>query len=716
MNLTKFLKSSEFSKAVLMGIAITVPLIAGIATGYLDLGIAICLGAFWSAPSDVKGSFRNKVYGVLIATGLITFITFIVGYLPISLWYVVPILGVMAFAIGYLAVYGFRASLISFSGLLALVLSFAQTGEGLEVYERALLVASGGIWYVLLITVWHFINPDEHTRELFADTYELTAKLLKVRAQLVDPGSNAGDLQNELLKIQAELIDKHETLRDTIIPRSKHSRNAHIKDQRFFIFVELVEILEMAIANPVNFAKMNAVLVKYPAFIGKFQDLIMGMSTQIKNLGKNTATKKIQQNNAMLDAAFSDLKKAIVALNESSTTKDTDGEIFLIIKNFAAYQKRQFEKIKRLQWLLANKDDAQVEAVERETAQRFLSFQDFSLRLLQKNFNFRSPAFRHALRLALAVMLGYTLGNLLRVQNPYWILLTIIVIIRPSYGLTKNRFKQRIIGTFIGAGIATVFVLLVDNPYVYGAVAVVALVIAFTRLQSNYRTAATFITIAIITIYALIEPDVFGVIQYRIIDTLIGATISLAAVSWLWPFWGYRGVKKQIRNSIVANIEFLNQIAEHYASDRKEIPVIYSLARKNAFTEVANLSNAYQEMAQEPKSKQKNMEEVYEYVVLNHTFLSSLSSLSAYVKNNKTAGIPEVFTTAIPGIHHHLENTMQLLRGKVALQSKTDAVPAKPSLSSEASPNNFQEIYLIGEQLAWMRSLSCKMEELAGKI
>jgi uncharacterized membrane protein YccC len=48
--------------------------------------------------------------------------------------------------------------------------------------------------------------------------------------------------------------------------------------------------------------------------------------------------------------------------------------------------------------------------------------------------------FRHSLRLTIAIVFAYLLGFFFDIQNTYWIL-TVIVIMRPSYGLTKERSK-----------------------------------------------------------------------------------------------------------------------------------------------------------------------------------------------------------------------------------------------------------------------------------
>jgi uncharacterized membrane protein YccC len=56
---------------------------------------------------------------------------------------------------------------------------------------------------------------------------------------------------------------------------------------------------------------------------------------------------------------------------------------------------------------------------------------------------------------------------------------------------------------------------------VYAVLAFVSLVFAFALIQQNYKFAAALITISIIFVYS-INPDAFEVIQYRVIDTVIG--------------------------------------------------------------------------------------------------------------------------------------------------------------------------------------------------
>ncbi|MDX1542295.1 MAG: FUSC family protein, partial [Christiangramia sp.] len=119
----KFLRSTDFSKAIVLTIAIVLPIAIFSSSGNLEIGISLAMGCLLSSPSDVPGSFKHKVLGILFATLLGSLSFLIAGYASSSLWTVIPMLLIMMFGVSYLSVYGFRASLVTFSGLLAVVLS-----------------------------------------------------------------------------------------------------------------------------------------------------------------------------------------------------------------------------------------------------------------------------------------------------------------------------------------------------------------------------------------------------------------------------------------------------------------------------------------------------------------------------------------------------------------------------------------------------------------
>src|SRR5690606_33473962 len=86
--------------------------------------------------------------------------------------------------------------------------------------------------------------------------------------------------------------------------------------------------------------------------------------------------------------------------------------------------------------------------------EKFLTPQHYRFSTLIENLNFSSSIFRHATRLTLTLLIGYILGQILPLQNEYWILMTLVVIMKPDYGLTKSRSFSRVYGTIIGGIIA----------------------------------------------------------------------------------------------------------------------------------------------------------------------------------------------------------------------------------------------------------------------
>jgi len=728
--LGEFLKSTDISKAVIIGIAVTVPIILGLLSGYFEVGLALCFGAFWSSPSDVSGSQRHKRYGIIFSAVLVMVISFIGGYLKYETWLSLPILGILGFGIAFLSVFGFRASLISFSGLLALVLSFAHDSQELEIYQYALLIGVGGLWYLLLTTLWYQINPKRQTEKILSKTFLLTSQFLETRGKLVGPGNDRNQLQSHLFELQGKLTEQHATLREILIQSRRSSGRSRYKGKRLLVFVQLVEMLETAIANPVNYGKMDALFKEHPEFVEHFQSLIFEMAKELQRIGKAATDPKKISENKLLSDCFQQVQDEIYSFGTSYGPKDYEG--FLMLQNFLQYQELQFEKLKRIQWLLGESYLASEEFIDQKVSRRFLVSQDYNPKLLVRNLSFRSNIFRHSLRLAVTLMVGYLIGNLFPLQNPYWILLTVIIIMRPSYGLTKTRTKDRIIGTLLGGAIATGMVFLIQDAYVYGALGIVSLVIAIAMLQKNYKASATFITLSVIFIYAILQPDVLTVIQYRILDTLLGAGLSFIAILWLWPTWSYVAINDDIEKSVRANKEFLHRITLYYQTKGK-IPTSYTISRKNAFLETSNLSSAFQRMAQEPRSKQKNLDKIYELVELNHAFLSSLASFSTYIQHHKTTEASELFKIATNKIDENLGHVLTSLIGEfsrntplISTDDETffkEQLPAFPASRKESAPDEGlqpdrgdQEAHLIWEQLRWLFSLSATMLKVTSSI
>jgi hypothetical protein len=91
---------------------------------------------------------------------------------------------------------------------------------------------------------------------------------------------------------------------------------------------------------------------------------------------------------------------------------------------------------------------------------QFVSHQDIDAKIFWDNFSWKSNTFRHAVRVAFATTLGFVVSEFSAFGHGYWIMLTIIVILKPAYRLQKkeqgpavgNYYRSRYRGDHFVAG------------------------------------------------------------------------------------------------------------------------------------------------------------------------------------------------------------------------------------------------------------------------
>jgi len=500
------------------------------------------------------------------------------------------------------------------------------------------------------------------------------------------------------------------------------------------IFTELIDILELAIANPVDYEKFDSVFKKHKEKTEAFQQLVFEIANHLEHISKVIRKEEKLKENTKIPEILKNIDRHIdyyrILVGLPKARKGT-----LMLLNLKNYQEKQVQNVIAIERVLNNyrKND---EILSDKEANRFITPQDYDFKKLTENFSFNSPIFKHSLRLAIVVLVGFAIGKSLSMQNPYWILLTIIIIMRPSFGMTKSRSIHRVVGTLIGAAIASIVILITQNTTVYAVIAVISLPLAFSLVQLNFRNAAVFVTINVIFVYALFEPNILSVIQFRILDTLIGASLAFASNYVLWPTWQFQNIQEDFIKAIASNQHFLKQVAIFYR-EKGAVSTTYKLSRKAAFLAIGDLNAAFQRMSQDPKSKQVELSTIYEIVVFNNTFLSSLTALGTFIKNNKTSDVPSEFNIYVENICSNLEQAKQIFGKSVDIKSvnstnvenakkvydayfenlsqKRDQEIAMGEEHSQATGAKLKETLLVSEQLKWLYKLSEKLITSAKK-
>jgi uncharacterized membrane protein YccC len=723
-----FLKSSHFDRGIRLGVGIVVPFAVLYFFGYFEYAPAVVVGTLLNAPGDIPGSIKRKVNAILVSIGLTMVITAIILFSKPFLPLLLVTIAVISFFVSLISVYGFRASLVSFSGLLAMVLAFAiQKETAYEIFVQVSLMGVGGLWYLVVSFIFQKLAPKKDQNQLLSDTLLLIGKYLKLRAKLLTKKTKRDALLKKTFILQHQINEKHETLRETLLTERKRSGRSRYEEKQLLILVSSINIFELIEAKHLDYKMIDRIF-------GKRKEFLKASKKLNKIMGNHTIrlSELLIQNDEIPTKDV--LLKALSKTNESITNYIDSVKLpearegALVLKNLFDYQEQLLEEIRAIRGVMANVKHANKVSLKRQNSSQFLTLQEYRLNVLVQNFSLNSKLFRHSLRFAIAIVFAFLLGYLFDIQNTYWILLTIVVIMRPSYGLTKERSKDRIIGTLIGAAAAIGIVLVTQNVVVYSVLAIVSLILAFSLIQQNYKSAAALITISIVFVYSLINPDAFEVIQYRVIDTVIGSAIAVIANYVLLPSWEADNLKQVLMNALKMNRKYLLATQAFYQNTSKhKLP--YNLARKEAFLAISNLNAAFQRMTQDPKSKQKEFELIYEIVTLNQTMISAIASIGNFIHNHKTTPASIDFNVLIKKIagtlqmsfdsleHTKIKNKVaeetveyaqeKLLGKYVQLSNLRDENIKQGNTELDTQTlHGLQEAYLITNHLDWLKSLS----------
>lgn len=729
----RFTDNTNFTKAVIVTVAAVLPVLILSQFGLFEVGFTVAIGVFLAYPADIPSNLKHRARGLLVATLIIAGCNLLVNLLHPIPWLFYPIITALVFFLSMISVYGQRATMVSFSGLLAVALATGHIRTGWEIFSGAGLVLCGGLIYTSISVIFNYLSPHRYTELQIADCLRLTAKYMKLRGDLWDADADRAKIIEKQLYLQVEINTIHENLREILIRNNDNAGTSTRTRKMLLVFLYLMEILELALSTSFDHSKLQDKFKGHTKVLDTYQNLAYNLASTLKKISKSLENRKKYIPKHQL---LKDLEAFENAINEYELklgTQDASEGVWML-SNMLHYAEKQVGKIKIIERTFTPNSELKDLRGRDKDLEKFVTPEHYAFSTLKNNLGFSSTIFRHSLRLTITIALGFIVGMIFPLQNVYWILLTIVVIMRPGYGLTKERSYQRIIGTVTGGIIAFVFLMFVTNSIVIGTLSIMCMMLGYTFTAVNYRIGATFVTIYVVFIYSMLNPDIIHVIQYRIVDTAVGALLAFGANYFFWPSWEFINQPGFIKKSIEANRDYLNEISLLY-NKKGTVTTSYRLARKNAFIEIGNLMSSYQRMTQEPKSKQKQLQQVYKLAVLNHTLLSSLASLGTYIQSHKTTQASEAFNVVVRTVTKNLEHAIALINLDASAELNLDENNRELAMrftelknmrarelqevhltAEEEFKLRMQEAQLVIEQLVWLNSLSEKIVKAAKQL
>lgn len=624
-----FLYSYHFSTGLRTTISVVVPSVVCAAMGQLATGILVSLGALATALSDVPGTALHKRNGILIAIGFIFFTalgTGLMAHYPLlmTLW-------IMAccFGNGMLLVYGNRGGNIGIACLLVMVSVLGEPPKTpLLALTYSLQILAGGLWYGFLALLLWQIRPYLIVQQALGECIMETARYLELRAGFYTQDAPLDDVYKAVLEQQVVVNEKQEAVRELLLKRrSAQQGSTSLNKSMVLIFLDIVDLQEQIMASQTDYHALHDTFGD-AGILDKFHSLILEFAGELRGIGSSLAAGQRSMPKANLRYEIEKVQRAIADIRKTlPTVKERTRLISLtsILHNLQDMAQRVYNLHR-----LTRQERVKDETIDpRLQLSSFTTRNRYDLETLRDNLTFNSHIFRHAIRVSLATVTGYLLGQVLHLERVYWVLLTIVVILKPGFGITKARSYQRIIGTLTGALFAAGVLFLTTNNTVIFIVMLICILGAYSFMTQQYTLSVFFVTPFIIFLLHFLHPAHLQHVWLRVLDTFIGGGIAFMANLLLWPTWERAYLPSHLAKMVKDNKRYFEQVMRLYAQQPFELND-YKLARKDTYVSAANLMAAFQRMLSEPKSKQQHASQVYHLVVLNHSVMSHIAALANY--------------------------------------------------------------------------------------
>ena len=671
-DIQRFLFGQHFADGLRMAVLILLPALLCSYLGYFDIGMTISIGALGVSISDIPGPAHHKRNAMLSACGLTFIISLLTGFLRMNAFVMGASLTFFAFFFAMFTMYGARAGFLGTSILLLMVLQMDKDLDPLHILYNSLYLTAGAVWYTAVSLLILSLFPYTAAQRALGECIRETAAYMGLRALLYDNSVPLDKAFTRLIAQQVIINDKQNEVRELLFKNKKIMRQSSRKARAMILtFDEVIDLYE----------KISASHIDYAAIRERYEEmgLLKKVSTAISEmaLALDTAGAGIQYNIRIENDTDIDTPIARLSDEINSIVREEDEPVLdSLLTNIQNMHRvvRDMQHYFTENYPLLNSDNRTLEH------SRFVSHQILDPKLFRFNLSFDSLTFRHSLRMALACLVGFILAkSVMHGRHTYWLLITIIFVLKPAFSLTRERNIQRIAGTLIGGVIGVAILSFIHSTTLLFICMFVCMLLTYSFQRHKYLIAVVFMTPYILILFHFMHVGLVEVAKERVIDTVLGSVIALIAGYLILPDWESDQIMKNMANMLRANQRYLLWLKN--SLNGVTIPLTdYKLIRKDVYVSTSNLSAALQRMLSEPKRTQKNSKEIRKFSVLNHMLSSHIASAREMIKDGNAEDI--AWTEKSLTI---LEETIQ--------QITSNAKPAAPTELPKTSDGVFKDPY-----------------------
>ncbi len=680
--------------------------------GQPSLIIPLFLGIIASALAETDDSWLGRLSALLV-----TLLCFSIAAVAVELlfpypWLFVAGLALSTFALVMLGALGERYGAIAQATLILSIYSMIaadqRNGELQQFWRDPLLLVAGAAWYGLLSVCWNALFAHQPVQQSLARLYRELGLYFRYKAALFEPVRQLDVEQRrlELAQQNGRVVSALNAAKETLLNRLGSGRPGS-KINHYLKLYFLAQDLHERVSSSHYPYQAFAEAFFHSDVLFRCQRLLRLQASACAELGEAIQLRQTFRYSDANAQALEDLQASLEHLREQNNPAWRG-----LLRSLRALS----SNLSTLQRQLASASDPA--ALEGTQDSSLLDRQPQTLREAFNRIRLQltptSLLFRHALRMAIALVAGYAALHAIHPEQGYWVLLTTVFVCQPNYGATRIKLVQRISGTVLGLVVGWALFDLFPSQPVQALFAVVAGVVFFATRSTRYTLATAAITLMVLFCFNQVG-DGYGLIWPRLFDTLLGSLIAAAAVFLILPDWQGRRLNQVVANTLSCNSDYLRQIMRQYDSGKHD-DLAYRLARRNAHNADAALSTTLSNMLLEPGHFRKDAETGFRFLILSHTLLNYLSGLGAHRESLPDDASDALLERAAEQLAASLDDLATALAQNkpVAIYSEEEEALAQqleqiPEEMDDAHRLVQTQLGLICRQLAPLRSMAAHL-------
>jgi uncharacterized membrane protein YccC len=626
----------DLGRAIRATLGYMVPLLLAAAGRLPFEATFVALVAQNVAMVDVRGAYAVRL-GLLLAMTAILSGAVLLGTL-VSPHLLTAVLGMGLMALGgglwrhLSSDYGIPLATASI--LVYLLGASAPASPGLAV-QHAVAALAGGLWGLMLQVVnWPF-RPQHPLRRAVADSWLAVADLFEAMA----PSEEVREAE----RVQ-RVAEREAALRTTL--DKSYAVLAAAGAARTGAMLARLERLNLAAARlatrVVAFNTAFETLMAQAEFAALLPSFLPAL-TSLTNTSRTMALAVVSRQPEHLATADVRLLRlsALLRVLQTRVTAQTPATLA---------RGQLLEILRQIERHLPEVRDALRATITRagERAAFSLELLDvhtWSLRPLASVLNLRArvdPALiRFSIRLAVFTMLGVVIFKAIGLPHGYWLPFTMVVVLQPDYGSTRQRAAQRLAGTLAGSIVASLLLWL-HLPFPALTLATAATIFTFGFLvKRNYGLAVFFVTLFIVLLTEANGPVTIAFTGERLGSTLAGGAISLLAALFFWPVWERDRFPPVFAQALRSNRDYLRLLTARLASggsyDAEAIA-----AKRRAETANSAVFSSLQRMIGDPRNQREGIERAAALANGNQRLTRALTVVTLHLTPGRPLAWPEI--------------------------------------------------------------------------